>query len=695
MNDSFLRLQAATQHFSLGVPRSFALSRDGNQLFFVRSQAGDDPRGCIWKVDLTVEHPTEELLVDPTKLIDDDNLPEAERRRRERAREAAGGVVAFSMDDAGERVAFALNGDIYVANGTEVKLLVSGQSAYDPRISPDGSYVAFVADDSLKLIATTEGASMQTLASDTKPEVSWGLADFVAAEEMGRTRGFWWAPNSQQIIAESVDVSTVQSWYIGQPAHPEAEPQLVRYPAAGTPNAQVGLAVIDLQGTHTAVAWDVQQYEYLVDVVWEHEAPLIVVQTRDQKTVVTLRINPHTGKTTEVHRQTDATWVELGSTPLETHDGAVVQMVDEVGERRICKDTKALTPPELIIRAVHGFTDDERVIYSAHQGNSKAWHIWEQALTAEKPRRVTQTTDGIHGALVRGKTLVLRSQTMESPAATSKILRLEENNWHHLLTIENKALQPPLKPRVSFHRSQTRHLETALVLPEGYADDTPLPILLDPYGGPGAQRVLAAQAAYLDAQWWANQGFAVVITDNRGAPGRGPAWEKEVAGDLIGPVLEDQIEALHSLAASDTRLDLTKVGIKGWSFGGYLAAYAVVRHPDVFHAAVAGAPVTEWRLYDTHYTERYLGNPKDNGVAYDGCSLLKEAGKLSRPLMLIHGLADDNVVVAHSLQLSSALLAAGRPHQVLPLSGVTHMASQAVVAENIEKLQLAFFQQNL
>ena len=225
-----------------------------------------------------------------------------------------------------------------------------------------------------------------------------------------------------------------------------------------------------------------------------------------------------------------------------------------------------------------------------------------------------------------------------------------------------------------------------------------LPVLLDPYGGPHAQRVLKTRSAYLTSQWFAEQGFAVVIADGRGTPGRGPAWERAVAGDLANPVLEDQIDALRAAADRFADLDTGRVAIRGWSFGGYLAALAVLRRPDVFHAAIAGAPVTDWRLYDTHYTERYLGDPDRDKDAYDRCSLISSAERSvasRRPLMLIHGLADDNVVVAHTLRLSAALLAAGYPHTVLPLSGITHMASQETVAENLLLLQLDFLRRAL
>jgi dipeptidyl-peptidase-4 len=187
----------------------------------------------------------------------------------------------------------------------------------------------------------------------------------------------------------------------------------------------------------------------------------------------------------------------------------------------------------------------------------------------------------------------------------------------------------------------------------------------------------------------------VLVADGRGTPGRGPEWEREVWRDLAAPVLDDQVAALHAAAERCPDLDTGRVAIRGWSFGGYLAALAVLDRPDVFHAAVAGAPVTEWELYDTHYTERYLGLPAKDQAAYQRCSLIPRAHQLSRPLLIIHGLADDNVVVAHTLRLSSTLLAAGRPHSVLPLSGVTHMTPQEEVAENLLLLQVDFLRQAL
>ncbi|MEM9038246.1 MAG: S9 family peptidase, partial [Actinomycetota bacterium] len=236
---------------------------------------------------------------------------------------------------------------------------------------------------------------------------------------------------------------------------------------------------------------------------------------------------------------------------------------------------------------------------------------------------------------------------------------------------------------------------TAVLLPADADPEAKLPVLLDPYGGPHAQRVIASRNAHAASQWFADRGFAVVVADGRGTPARGPAWERAVQGDLAAPVLDDQVDALHAAAEAEPRLDLSRVAIRGWSFGGYLAALAVMRRPDVFHAGIAGAPVTDWELYDTHYTERYLGHPATDPEAYARSSVVADAARLDRPLLIVHGLADDNVVAAHTLQLSQALLEAGRPHEVLPLSGVTHMTPQEVVAENLLLLQLDFLRRAL
>ncbi|MGE3689698.1 MAG: S9 family peptidase, partial [Acidimicrobiia bacterium] len=382
----------------------------------------------------------------------------------------------------------------------------------------------------------------------------------------------------------------------------------------------------------------------------------------------------------------DDAWIELvPGVPGELEDGRLVTCADREGARRLLIDGDPVTPSDLQVRSVAAIAGTVVVFHAnpLHDPTVMLVHRW----SADGGLEEVVGDDGVHTVSAGGPTLVVRTTTLGESRPRTRVLGGP--------AVTGLGEAPLVEPNVTIRRLGEDGIAAAILLPRGVDPSEPLPVLLDPYAGPHAQRVVASGAAYATSQWFADQGFAVIVADGRGTPGRGSEWERAVHGDLAGPVLDDQIEALQSAARHFPQLDLTRVAIRGWSFGGYLAALAVLRHPDVFHAAVAGAPVTEWRLYDTHYTERYLGDPRKDPEPYERCSLLADAHRLERPLLLIHGLADDNVVAAHTLQLSSALLAAGRPHQVLPLSGVSHMTPQEVVAENLLLLQLRFIKDSL
>jgi dipeptidyl-peptidase-4 len=307
-------------------------------------------------------------------------------------------------------------------------------------------------------------------------------------------------------------------------------------------------------------------------------------------------------------------------------------------------------------------------------------------------RRQSPSGVGVWSGRMQGGTVVLSGATLERCGTEVRYTGAAGSG-----TIRSSAVDPGTLPQPVIRRMGARSLATAVLFPTGHVPGSRrLPVLLDPYGGPGHARVLAAANAYLMPQWFADQGFAVIVADGRGTPGRGPGWEREVQGDLAGPVLEDQVAALEAVAAAHPGdLDVGRVAIRGWSFGGYLALLAILRRPDVFHAAIAGAPVTDWRLYDTCYTERFLGHPDEEPEAYARSSVLGDAPALRGRLMLIHGLADDNVVPAHALRMSSALLAAGRPHEFVPLTGATHMGGSSEATANLIHLELDFLRRSL
>jgi len=681
VTESFPRRQARTRRFTLGAPRGVTLSPDGDRVVFLRSRGGTDPVTCLWALDLVTGE--ERLVADPHKLdTGKEDLPSEEKARRERSREQAGGVVGYATDWPMTVAAFALSGQLFVAElaaGLTPRLVETPGGVIDPRPDPTGRRVAFVSGGALH-VHDVAAHTTSTLAEPDGPQVTYGLADFAAAEEMERMRGYWWSPDGDALLVARVDESPVQRWHIADPAHPDRAPTEVAYPAAGTPNAAVATEIIALDGTRTPVTWD---DEYLADVVWDSRGLLVVTQPRDQTALRTRSVDLATGATTLVDERADPVWVDIvPGVPAHTESGALVTLADVEDARRLVVGGSVVTPASLQVRGVLD-VDGDTVLFRASEEPSSVglWTWGPDGLAALTPE------PGVHSGRLRGGTLIVTRTGLDADGTTTTVRHAVGAE----LPIPSFAEPYGLATQITLLTAAG--LPTALVLPSWYEPGTSLPVLMDPYGGPHTQRVIAARGAHLTSQWLAEQGFAVVVVDGRGTPGRGPAFERAVHGDLAGPVLDDQVAALQALAADHPDLDLTRVGIRGWSFGGYVAALAVLRRPDVFHAAIAGAPVTDWSLYDTHYTERYLGLPGSD--AYRRSSLIEDAPKLTRPLLLVHGLADDNVVAAHTLRLSSALLAAGRPHSVLPLSGVTHMTPQEIVSENLLLLQVQFLQDNL
>jgi dipeptidyl-peptidase 4 len=690
VNDiSFPRQQARTRRFSLGVPRDFVIASDGRRVVFLRTRSGTDPCTCLWHHD--VDSGVEQLVVDPSALGHDDGdvVPAEERMRRERAREASGGIVRFSTNREVTRAAFDVAGRIYVVDlpaGGVAEVPASGR-AIDPHIDPMGSVVAYVEAGALHAVRVEGGATRAVLSPENE-NVTYGLAEFVAAEEMGRQTGYWWSPDGSRLLVARVDVSRVRRWYIADPSNPERPAVAVAYPAAGTDNADVTLHIVDLIGSPSVeVQWDRVRFEYLTAVDWSEHGLLVVVQSRDQRTVRVLDVDASTGATTVLREDTDDAWLDIvDGVPARLPGGTLVWTADRDGAKRLVIGDEPVTPPDLEVRDVLDVDGDVVVFRASTTPTEVGVYTWSRSggVAQMLPDGVIP---GVWRARRAGGTTVLVSRDLEHPGATVSIHRDGSGAGQ----IESVAETPAISLNLRLVTLGDRRLRAAILFPSGHEPGSGrLPVLLDPYGGPGFQKVTASAGAYLASQWFADQGFAVLVVDGRGTPGGGPDWARSIRGDLAGPALEDQVDGLHAAAGAWPDFDLSRVAIRGWSYGGFLAALAVLQRPDVFHVAVAGAPVTDMHLYDTHYTERYLGHPDHEPANYESRWLIPNAARLIRPLMLIHGLSDDNVVVAHTLRFSAALLAAGREHTVLPLTGATHMANDEAVAENLLLLELAF-----
>ncbi|HEX5950871.1 MAG TPA: prolyl oligopeptidase family serine peptidase, partial [Actinomycetota bacterium] len=500
------------------------------------------------------------------------------------------------------------------------------------------------------------------------------------------------APDGALLAATRVDQRRVRVWHVSDPTDPAAAPRPIRYPQAGTEDADVTLFVFDvLVGTRVEVRWDRAAFPYLARVLWDEGGPLtLLVQTRDQRRVQLLEADAATGATEVVADLEDPEWFDLfEDAPLRLDDGRLVMVVPdrEADTYRLTVGGQAVTPPVLQVREV--LSAGKEILFRASEDPVDV-HVWRWT-PGGGAERLTQEP-GVHSAVRGGDVDVRISATLDAPLATVTV----RHGDRQVGEVRSTAETPVVEAKPIFLTLGERQLRAALLLPGGGEPDDALPVILDPYGGPGAfaNRVLSSAGMFVTSQWLADHGFAVLVVDGRGMDGRGPAWDREMYRDFT-VALEDQVDALHAAADRFGYLDLSRVAMRGWSFGGWLSAMAVLRRPDVFRAGVVGAPVTDMRLYDTHYTERYLGHPDAEPEVYERNSVLGDAPRLERPMLLIHGLADDNVYVANTLRLSTALFEHGRFHELVLIPNATHLTRSTAVTENLLRVQLDFLRRAL
>ncbi|MFF5704034.1 prolyl oligopeptidase family serine peptidase [Streptomyces sp. NPDC012794] len=684
--DDFLRLSADTARFTYGSPRAFSFGDDGRLLWFLRSTGPTDPLESLWILDTATG--TETRLADPRALSPEPGpLPVAERRLRERTRLVAAGIGSYALTGDGRRAVFPLYGKLYEVTcdgtGTPSPVPTAGP-ALDPRPNTDGSRIAYVTDDALYVHP----------GSRTSPAdgARWGVAEFAAAEELGRTRGHWWSPDGVTLLAARVDESALQRRHFTDPAHPELPAEDFAYPEAGGPNADVQLWVLGPDGGRVRLDWDAEAFPYVSDAGWDSATEiLLTVQDRLQLNVLLLSADPATGRTTELSRTTHPQWVDplVPGTPARLPDGRMLTATDTPGgaARALAVDGKPLTGDGIQVRRVAGLHQGLLLIEAGQRDPAE-----QQVLLLDPDSgALTPLADGpgVHSVSAAASGALLL--TGAGAGGIRRTVRAPDGRES-----SPADLSAPLPYRVEpvLERVTEHGVPTALVLPRGHVPGRKLPVLVDGYGGPGFQDVCAEPRRWQHRQWWADQGFAVVTVDNRGTPYVSPAFTHAMYRGFSEVTLEDQVAALRALGERHRDLDLGRVGVRGWSYGGYLAAMAVLRRPDVFHAAAAGAAPTDFRHYDTAYTERYLGLPQENPRVYERDSLIPDAPALVRPLLLVTGLADDNVHPSHTLRLSRALTDAGRPHQLLALPGVTHMTPGGA-REKIMALELEFFRREL
>jgi dipeptidyl-peptidase-4 len=699
----YFRELVETRNYSLGRPVAPQLTPDGRAVIFLRG----GPRDPVLRLyEFTIaNHELREILT-PEQLLHgaEEKLTTEERSRRERSRESLRGFTAFQLSKDGTKLLVSLGGRLYViARGDDRVTELPGSNWIDPHLSPDGTAVAAVTAGDLHVLELDSlgDTAVTTGASET---IQHGVAEFVAQEEMDRHEGFWWAPDSKSLVYQETDNTGVETRFIADPLHPETVPAKNFYPRAGTENAKVRLGIVPRAGGETQwIDWDRGRFPYLARVVWNRaEAPLsIVVQNRAQQEELVLAVDAKTGATRELLRETDATWINLDRKPMpvwrkdgsaffwttERRGGWQLELRDRAGAL-----IREVTPAAFGLDRLIDVNDEDGSVVVAGGADPRERHLFRFPAT-EGAQRLTSARGWHDAAFGENKEFFLHSFDLLDGRSGWEIVR--GSDAQPVCDLPSVAEHPSVLPNVELTRTAgAQAMDAALVRPRKFESSARYPVILDVYAGPASKQVLAQPDRYLIDQWMADRGYIVVVIDGRGTPGHGRDWERAVRGDLIDVALEDQVAGLQALARRTPQMDLTRVGVVGWSFGGYFAAMAAERRPDVFRCAVAGAPVITWENYDTHYTERYLGLPAENAEAYRVSSVLTYAADLRRPLLLIHGLTDDNVYFQHSVQLAEALFAAGKPFQFLPLLG-THMVSDPLLRLRRQTRIMEFFDAEL
>lgn len=707
-SDAFLTQYARTRRFLSGRPVSSRITPDGKEVLFLRSGA-TDPVQALYAFD--VASGKTRLLLDAESLLAgaSQKLSAEEKAVLERMRISARGFTSYGMSEDGKRLVLSLSGKLYLVERASGKVtpLKTGAGPLDPRFSPDGKLLAYVRDNDVHVIDLKTNVERRVTKGGTSL-VTHGLAEFVAQEEMSRYHGYWWSPDSASIVFAEADSRKLEQFSIVDPLHPESGAYTVPYPRPGKENAIVRLGVTSVKGGAVKwLKWDAAKYPYLATVTWTEKAPLtLVVQNRQQTEQLTLAADVKSGKMKTLVEEKDAAWINLEQAfPKWRKDG-----------KSFFHFTERNGGPEVELRRADGTLEASWVAPSAGYQSFVGWDEARETLYFTGSPNPTESllfrvvkggkVEAVKTGYPKGAWLVavLGATKTDEPLVVVNGTTLKQLPVTHVQTTEGVnrgelpevAEEPSFTPKVAIQKvGAGEGFWSAVIRPKNFKKGQKLPVIVDVYGGPGHGVVKHSMRENLLSQWLADQGFLVVKFDGRGTPGRGNAWERAIKHDFAGPTLDDQVKALQALAKEVPEADLTRVGIQGWSFGGYMSALAVLRRPDVFKVGVSGAPVTEWLDYDTHYTERFLGVPQEHPEAYSRSSLLADAPKLTRPLLLIHGTADDNVYFFHTLKLSDALFRAGKPHDVLPLSGFTHMVADPIVTERLYGRIAAYFAQHL
>lgn len=697
-----LTLEAITGSAPLSGPTLTKpqIAPDGTRVTFLRGKDRDRNRLDLWEYDIASGQTR--LLVDSSVVLPGEEvLSDEEKARRERQRIAAlSGIVDYQWSPDGKALLFPLGGELYFYDLTKsgrdaVRKLTNGSGfATDPKISPKGGFVSFIRDRNLWVIDLTSGEEVQ-LTRDGSDTIGNGVAEFVADEEMDRHTGYWWAPDDSAIAFARIDETPVpiQKRYEVYPDRTEVIEQ--RYPAAGDPNVRVQLGVIAPK-TGAKPRWiDLGKDPdiYLARVDWrDPQRPTFQRQSRDQKKLELIETTLTNGTQRTLVTETSTTWVPLHNDLRFLKDGRFLWSSERSGFEHLYIASEdgstltALTQGEWVVDGLLAIDEAAGLAYvSGTRDGATEAHVYAVPLSGGEPRRLTQAP-GMHAAtFARNASVFVDSWSSDTTLPQIELFKADGTKLATLLVNDvSDATHPYAKYRAAHQPTAygtltaadgTTPLHYSLIKPAGFDPKKQYPVVVFVYGGPAAQTVTRAWPGRSDSffnQYLAQQGYVVFSLDNRGTPRRGAAFGGALYAKQGTVEVDDQLRGVAWLK-SQAFVDPARIGVYGWSNGGYMTLMLLAKHSEAYACGVAGAPVTDWALYDTHYTERYMDLPKANEAGYREASVFTHVDGIGAgKLLLIHGMADDNVLFTNSTKLMSELQKRGTPFELMTYPGAKH-----------------------
>ena len=700
----------------MSFPQRIKFTRDGEAITFLDSNDGSLRRELF---SLNLQTGARALVLNAGDAgITEENLSLEEKLRRERARERGLGITTYQWSRENDTLLVPVAGALQVQDGLagSLKTVVAKSESprLAPRLSPDGKFVAYVLDEELYVADVGSQTSRQITSGARGTGKTNGLAEYIAQEEMGRSTGFWWSKDAKQLAFVEVDETHIPEYRIvhqGRDAVGEGAEENHRYPFAGAPNARVRLGVVGRSGGE--VRWmDLGDDDdiYLPRVRWMPDGSLWVQrQNRAQTTLELLRFDPATGASTPILTETTEVWINLHRMLRPLEEGPLAGHFLWASERSGFRHlylydaggglVRALTSGDWMVDRLVAVDDEgARVFFEGTKDDPRERHLYVVGMDGTGLRRVTEGS-GMHSTAINETfTAFIDTHHTTTAAPTIHVRSLKDGAVMQTIheevdpKIAKLGLTPP--ELVSFETHDGVTLYGAIYKPQNQSEPTPL--IVSVYGGPHAQRVTNGWGMTVDlrAQYLRQEGFTVLKVDNRGSARRGLQFEGAIKHDMGNLEVRDQVEGVEWLTAQGA-IDPGQVGIYGWSYGGYMAAMALARAPETFKVAVAGAPVTHWDGYDTHYTERYMGTPATNPEGYAASAVMRHLDNMTGHLMLVHGLIDENVHFRHTARLINALIAKRKDYELLMFPDERHMPRALADRVYMEERVFDFFEEHL